>query len=362
MKKPYKILLIGPFPDPISGVSLANKNVKKILDKDENFSTKIINTTYPEFDENLGEFSFKKFLFFLFLNFKFYKVFTSNKIYITPGQTFFGIIKYASFILLSSLLKKELIIHIHGNFINDQYKILTGWKKKMYKYLISKFDKGIVLSDSLRNNLSPFLTKENIFSLPNFAEDYLFEDQNNFENIDEIRIIYLSNLMIEKGIIELLSALNILEKEGVKYKAQIAGNIDEKSKNLVFNLFSNLKNTKYFGIVKGEEKKKLLSWGNVFVLPTYYKMEGQPISIIEAMATNNVIVTTKHAGIPDLIKDDINGFFVEKRNVNDLKEKLKFLIQNKNSLNKIMLANKELFLSNFTLKKFQEKLIDIFLK
>ena len=42
-------------------------------------------------------------------------------------------------------------------------------------------------------------------------------------------------------------------------------------------------------------------------------MEGQPISIFEAMATGNIILTTKHAGISDVFKDGINGFYIEKK-------------------------------------------------
>ena len=362
MNSPIKILIVGPFPDPISGVSLANLNVKKILDKNVKFKSQIINTTFPEFDEDLGVFSFKKFFFYLFLNFRIYKIFNVDKIYITPGQTFFGIVKYAPFILFSKLLRKELIIHVHGNFIKDQYKLLSSWKKKIYKFLISRFNKGIVLSNSLNDNLTPFLDSNNIFSVPNFAENYLFDNQIKHSEICEIRIIYLSNLMKEKGIIELLNALRILEKEGVKFKAKIAGNIDEKSKFAVNQLMNDSENISYLGIVKNEAKKKLLNWGNVFVLPTYYKMEGQPISIIEAMATNNVIVTTKHAGIPDLIKDKRNGYFVKKGDVSDLKNKLEYLILNKSSLKEIMLTNKELFLANFTFDRFEERIIDIFLK
>ena len=257
MNSPIKILIVGPFPDPISGVSLANLNVKKILDKNVKFKSQIINTTFPEFDEDLGVFSFKKFFFYLFLNFRIYKIFNVDKIYITPGQTFFGIVKYAPFILFSKLLRKELIIHVHGNFIKDQYKLLSSWKKKIYKFLISRFNKGIVLSNSLNDNLTPFLDSNNIFSVPNFAENYLFDNQKKHSEICEIRIIYLSNLMKEKGIIELLNALRILEKEGVKFKAKIAGNIDEKSKFAVNQLMNDSENISYLGIVKNEAKKRL---------------------------------------------------------------------------------------------------------
>ena len=357
-----RILMIGPFPDPISGVSLANQVVKDILIQENKFKVQIINTSYPYFDEKVGKFSFQKFFFFLSLNFKVFKVFKNQIIYITPGQTFFGITKYTLYILIASIFKKELIIHVHGNHLGKEYELLRGIKKRLFYYLNSQFTKGIVLSDSLKNNLIPFVKEESIFSLPNFAENYLFETENN-KDYDEMRVVYLSNLMKEKGIISLLHALKEMEGlGGVLYRAKIAGNIDDDSATEIQNLISELQNCEYIGVVKGEEKKELLNWGNVFVLPTFYKMEGQPISILESLATGNVIITTKHAGIPDIIQDGVHGYFVKKNSSSSLAESLLRLYKNKDEIKRIGLSNKRYFLNNFTISIFRNKLLEILSK
>ena len=44
---------------------------------------------------------------------------------------------------------------------------------------------------------------------------------------------------------------------------------------------------------------------------TRYPNEGQPISILEAMGNGMMIVTTEHAGIPDIVKDGVNGIVVD---------------------------------------------------
>jgi glycosyltransferase involved in cell wall biosynthesis len=359
MKAKIKIIIIGPFPEPISGVSLSNKKVKDIFVSHKKFSPSHINMTFPIFEERLGNFTFKKFFYFFILNLNSYKIFRVSKVYMTPGQTFFGILKYAPFIILSWLLNKELIIHVHGDYLKQQYKLLRGVRKLFFRFLITRFDKGIVLSDSLKSNLSPFLKNESIFSLPNFAEEFLYKKNNIIKDTNKIRIIFLSNLMREKGIIQLLRVLVSFENAKIEYEAKIAGNIDKESKEVVLKLLRTLKNTEYLGVVNGERKKKLLLWGNVFVLPTYYKMEGQPISIIEAMATTNAIITTKHAGIPDIIKNNINGFFVKKRDTQDLREKLVYAINNKDEILKIMNYNRNFFLSNFTFNKFRDEIIEI---
>lgn len=353
-----KILLIGPFPKPISGVSLANKVVKEILDKQPKFKVNIINTSLPFFNEKVGSFSLRKLMFFLKINISVLKVFSNNVIYMTPGQTFFGITKYTLFILLSSILNKETIIHVHGNHLGKEYDSLKGVKKKFFYYLISKFNKGIVLSASLQKNLTPFLNEKKIFELPNFAENYLYENLRK-KDFSNLKIIFLSNLMKEKGIIVLLEALKQLEKENIYYEAKIAGNIDEETKEEVTKLLNQLKNTTYLGVVRGKEKRKLLHWSTVFVLPTFYKMEGQPISILEAMATKNVIVTTKHAGILDVVEDNKNGFFVQKNDIESLVKKLIYISKNKRELQNIGEYNSLYFQKSFTLKKFERKLVTI---
>jgi len=321
-----KILLIGPFPNPTTGVSLANKIVFQGLNLVDDIKIDFINTSFYKFDENLGIFSLPKFFFNLKLALYSYKIFKTDIVYITPGQTFFGVLKYAVFILLTALLNKQLITHVHGNYLGNEFQNLKGIKKKIFKVLLKKTSKGIVLSETLTGNMSPFIKNEDIYVLYNFVENYLFvdiEDINLKLKNPTPRIIFLSNLMEEKGIFELLEALKILETEGFEYKAQIAGNIDAKHIHKTEKLFNSLKHVEYVGVVSGNQKKTLLLWGNIFILPTYYEMEGQPISILEAMATGNVVLTTNHAGIPDIFEDNVNGYYVDQKSPLDIVSKIK---------------------------------------
>ena len=358
MNSKISILLIGPFPGPLSGVSIANQVVREVLSDDSQFEVDLINTSYSRFDEEIGKFSFKKTFFYLALYLNIFKIFKHKIIYITPGQTFYGILKYGFFIILGSIFRKELILHVHGNHLGEEYKSLNGIKKYIFYCLVSRFSKGIVLSDSLKHNLTPFIDQGSVFCLPNFAQDYLYEEDKNLVN-DELRIFYLSNLMKEKGIICLLKALKNLEKYNITYKAKIAGNIDEKFSKEILQLLNELENTKYVGVVNGEAKKNLLKWGNIFVLPTFYKMEGQPISIIEAMATKNVVVTTNHAGILDIFKDKVNGYLVKKNSIKSIQDILTYIAINKSEIEKIATYNKEFFLENFTVNTFKKNLIKI---
>ena len=358
-----RVLLIGPIPEPTTGVSLANKVVLQGLQSKDTFSVQAINTSYNKFDENLGKFSFSKFIFFLKINFHVLKVFKNDIIYMTPGQTFFGLVKYTLFILMSKLAGKELVIHIHGNYVGRGYAELKGLKKKIFRSLLKRTTKGIVLSESLKGNMSPFIDDHDIYVLYNFVEDYLFTQAETIqakENNTTPRVIFLSNLMAEKGIFELLEALTILEEKGITYEAKIAGAIDAGNQSKVEEYFKKLKHAEYCGVVRGEDKKELLLWGNTFVLSTYYAMEGQPISILEAMATGNLVLTTQHAGIPDIFEDQVNGYFVEKKNAEDLADKIVLASKDARKSSKIRMHNFENALKKYRVDHFIKNIIHIF--
>lgn len=246
--------------------------------------------------------------------FKLFQLKQAKVVYFTPGQTFFGLLKYAPFIVFCQVYKIPYIIHVHGNFLGEQYRLLKGVKKQIFGALINKASAGIVLSESLKNNFKNLLPTEKVHVVKNFVPNEIFQKiDGDLRNREFLQIVYLSNLMIGKGVLDVLDALIILKEQNIKFKAVFAGKIEQEIESLVKYKLKELQGmASYIGVVKGDEKVLLLNNSNLFVLPTYYQMEGQPISILEAMAAGNIILATKHAGIPDVMSTK-NGFFVQKK-------------------------------------------------
>jgi len=334
-----KILIIGPFPHPIFGVSLSNMVLTQGLLK-KGYKVKVINSAVGTvIDSNVGGWHLKK-LTFLKTYLSILKVFRSDVVYCTTGQTFFGIIKYAPFVLCAKMLNKTTVVHVKGGFLKMSYDKMNTFQKRIVRFILKSYSGGIVLSKSLRPLLTSFLPESKIFIQHNFIQNALIIPEQEIteqKKFTALRLIFLSNLMKEKGIIELLDALDILNKNCISFQAKIAGNVPSGQQELLIRM-ENTPNLEYIGVVQGQEKSKLLSWGNIFCLPTYYSMEGQPISILEAMGFGNVIVTTKHAGIPDVCSDK-NGVFVEKGNVQSLVQKLTHLSNSLEWLQETSLLN-----------------------
>jgi glycosyltransferase involved in cell wall biosynthesis len=317
--------MIGPFYPPVSGVSSANETLRQALS--QRYLVDHINMGYPTLKEDLGKFSIKKTVHSLRCYSKIYKMASARVVYMTPGQSFLGVMKYSPFLLLAQLLRKKTLIHVHGDNLHRQYEKLKGWKKKTFSEVLSGFDQGIVLSENLRKNLKPFLPEEKISIVHNFVDDKILKAINSTvvanKDTSKLQILFLSNLMRQKGTLDLLKALLILKENGVEFEAVLAGELEAGTSDQVLSLIDKLEGqVTYSGTIRGQSKLDEFIRANVFVLPTFYQMEGQPMALLEAMATGNIVITTQHAGIPDIFVSGKNGFYVRKQDPTDLANKL----------------------------------------
>ena len=308
-----KICFIAQFPPPVHGLS------------------KAVETLY---NSNMNqEFAFEKIditnnkLFFK--NFMKIKKSNADLFYFTISQTKGGNLRDLMILKLLRKQKKKCLIHLHGGYYrtlvdNDMPK----WQKRVNYKAVSDIDGAIVLGDSLKWIFEGMLPDERIFIVPNCADDgYVmsdeaFEKKLTAQNQQKVRhILYLSNFIRSKGYPEVLE-LAKLEKERCAGGGErmlhfdfAGGFFEEAEKKFFFDYIKNnrLENyVTYHGAVGGDKKRALLNKCDVFALLTRYPKEGQPISILEAMGNGMIIVTTDHAGIPDIVRDSINGIVVKK--------------------------------------------------
>ena len=169
---------------------------------------------------------------------------------------------------------------------------------------------------------------DKIFVVENCVDDqYLLTDQEIEEKLKALEtekvlhVLWLSNFIRSKGypfVLEIAKA----EKERVdaggekRFHFDFAGKFFEESEKDYFESYIKENGLEeyvtYHGIVGGEQKRELLKKCYIFALPTRYPNEGQPISILEAMGNGMFIITTDHAGIPDIVEDGVNGIVMKK--------------------------------------------------
>lgn len=260
----------------------------------------------------------------------------------------YGFLWHDFCILLKKIVspKTKLVITPHGPFMAlDNY----AWWKKIYKaavnvieYLPNKlYDIVIEVNPSQRRWLPKYgFKKSKIIFLPNGIPPQIFSKNGKMKDLEKKFIIsYVGRVQKYKGLEQVIQALPPLIKKNKNILFVIAG--DPLEMNYLVEEAKKLdvgKHVLFLGRVPEEEKLKLLSTSKVFVFPS--KWEAFGISMLEAMAKENVIVSTKTEGGLFLVEEEKNGYLFNYGKIDELKKILMKVIEDK-KLAKISKNNSE---------------------
>ncbi len=174
------------------------------------------------------------------------------------------------------------------------------------------------------------IKRERVVTIPNSIDVDSFSIKINRE--EKLRELGLkSNLKIvgtvcrlhepKKGVKVLLEAAKKLQKE-IRFQLLIVGTgKDEK----MLRLMAERERINALFLGEREDVIEILQLIDVFVLSSLY--EGLPVSILEAMAAGNPIVSTNVEGNKEVVLDGKTGFLVEPGNPCELAEKIKKLLE-----------------------------------
>jgi glycosyltransferase involved in cell wall biosynthesis len=247
--------------------------------------------------------------------------------------------------------KVPVIVHtFHGHVFHSYFgKTKTVFYKNIERYLAKKSTKIIAISDIQKNELTQQhkICKKNKvavvplgFDLSRFQEGYESK-RNDFRKHylleeDEIAIGIIGRLVPIKNHTLFLESINqILKKTTKKVRVFIIGDGEEKE-----NLIQYCKELKLDFTEFNKQKKKAtitftswvknVDWANagLDIIALSSLNEGTPVSLIEAQAANNPIVTTNVGGVENVVLIDKTGFIVSSGNVGFFAEALLKLVDN----------------------------------
>ncbi|MBL8006861.1 MAG: glycosyltransferase family 4 protein [Ignavibacteria bacterium] len=291
-------------------------------------------------------------------------------VYIPVASNYLPFLRDGLFILATSYFSKaKIIVHLHeGSYFREVfYNNSFGLYKRFINYVLGKVSTAIVFTEGLKSNFKGLV--KNTVAFPNGIKQ---EYTAGFKPADEnrnIRVNYLGNLFESKGILDILSAAEIVTRKYKNVEFNFAGAWSEKeestkNKALKFIEEKNLRRYVNFkGVVTGEGKRKFLSDTDILVFPTWYPYEGCPLVIIEAMSCSVPVISTNDAGaIPEMIINGKTGILTDKKNPAQLAEAIISLISNKNLREKIGNSGREYYLNNFTMEINIKNIINTFYK
>ena len=140
-----------------------------------------------------------------------------------------------------------------------------------------------------------------------------------------VEMISVGRLVPDKGHLVLLRAFSRLLSRGYKLRLRIIGDGSERRRLKSFMLENKLGDLVTLdGALNHETTRRLLAQADIFVLASF--AEGLPVALMEAMAMEISCVSTYVAGIPELIRPEIDGLLVPASSEEALVEALVRLI------------------------------------
>ena len=242
---------------------------------------------------------------------------------------------------VSSLIKKK---KLHGKFIiflrGEDISSHVKQNPHMYDQLFLDADLFLPVCNHFRQRLiSLGCDTEKVTVLHSAILYDQFHYMPHAPNKNEhINILSVAQISERKGLEYSIEAITQLHKTYPKIHYTIVGGgeggkvvIIKKLKNLVQKL-----NAESFIHFTGKQPHhtipSILDTADIFVLPCVTTPsgleEGIPNALMEAMICGLPVVSTYHAGIPELIQDGVTGYLAPQKNVSELVKKITLLIEN----------------------------------
>jgi glycosyltransferase involved in cell wall biosynthesis len=245
-------------------------------------------------------------------------------------------------VLVATLLKKTLIVTIHGSDLRMAFE-RPGLMRKLFIYVSKKATHLNCVSGVQKEELLRLgLPSEKISTIPMGIDSAFLEAGKNREvrlGNRPMTILSNRNLLPIYNVPLLIRAIPIIVKEEPGTKFLIAGDGNEKKalekevKDLNINSF-----VKFLGRVPHEEMPNLLSQADIYVSTSPY--DGTSVSLLEALASGTFPVVTDIPANREWIVDGDNGFLVPKENENLLAKKIVEAIRDRRLLGEALDKNR----------------------
>ena len=357
-----KVLFILHLPPPVHGSSMVGQSIKNSRLINTSFDCSYINLLVSRKINETGKFSFLKIIRFVGVWYELLLNILKKKpeaCYLAVSTTGLSFYKDVLLVLWLRLFKIKRIYHLHNKGVsyNDKNKI----NKLLYKFVF-KDACVILLSKKLYPDIEHFVPVSQVYICPNGIDNLIVEPRIYLKDKSPVNILFLSNLIESKGVSTLLDACAILQEKELEFECSFVGaegdiNITQFNDKVLEHKIANC--VTYLGRKFGKEKHAEFIRADIFAFPTYYSNECFPLVILEAMCAGLPVVSTFEGGIPDIVDDGVTGFLVTQKDIEALAAKLETLIRDSELRRQQGEAGKQKFGKEFTVEKFEHRLLEI---
>lgn len=278
-----QVLVVGPIPPPLHGQSKNTHNLCLALE-DRGMKPLVANTSSRVLERGLVYHANRAMGYVKAL-----VLIVANSVKISKTAYFacdggLGLIYLVPVGLIARIFKYRIFVH-HRNFsyIDTKARLMSFFLKATGPEATHIF-----LCDSMRASfVAMYGQRFEAIIVSNATHIKLQPNERDRSDKDTSFVIgHLSNLSIDKGLLDFLGTLRACREAGLPVKGALAGPPMQLSDKLIIDdalqEFGDL--LEYLGPVYGEEKNKFFKSLDLFLFPSRYKKEAQPNVLFEAIS------------------------------------------------------------------------------
>ena len=344
-------LLYLTMPPPFGGGEIRNYYLNNFFKSKESYfifdGTNKLNSKSRQ-----GRFILYNLVFGFFIVFKlFYSIYKikPHVLYLSLPKNFHPFLRTSLIILFASVLNIKIVGDLAGMdfyFLNGNYI-----ERKFGLYILKKVTTIRLLGESIK------IKMEKLYNINNTVvfDNGIFLPQNkSIQSKDfssHINFLYCGALNREKGIMLIIESIKkiLVKKNSIRFTF-LGEWSDKELKRQVedFIVTNNIEEYVEFpGRLVDDRKWKYFLDSHIYLQFSY--MDGQPLSVLEAMGFGLPVIASKVGAIPDTVINNRNGILIEDLNLNNICDTIIDILDNPVKCQNMSKNNLEDFKRRFTL-------------
>jgi glycosyltransferase involved in cell wall biosynthesis len=173
-----------------------------------------------------------------------------------------------------------------------------------------------------------------------------------------IRVLLMSRIRRDKGIVEALEAVRLAQARGVALHVDVAGDGPDLPAAARWVNGHGVRDVWFHGDLRGDGKQRLMAAADVYLFPTTHG-EGMPATVLEAMAYGMDVVTCPAGGLEDFFVDGVHGLLVPAPDPAALADRIETLAGDAGLRERLGVAAHEFALRHFTPRRAADRLLAV---
>lgn len=348
-------------PPPIHGAAMIGKYIHDSKNINETFDCYYTNLATAANINDFGKWSIRKIFKIFLLIIRIIRQVRSVRpdlVYVTPNATGTAFFRDFIIIMILKILHCKIALHYHNK------GVINRQKNRLYIFLkkcLFKNVKVILLAEQLYYDVKKYIKYDDVYICPDGIPDI---NQKIKKPHSGFNILFLSNMMEEKGVYTLLDACKILKKKNLYFHCDFVGqwsDVTEKKFNKYLDTNQLADKVTAHGAKYGDDKNEFFALADLFVFPTYYHNETFGLVLLEAMKNGIACIACDEGGIPNIIDNGKTGFIVPKKDAKAIADKIEYMYDHPEANKQMGDNGYQKFKEKFTLSVFERRFNEILL-